>query len=165
MFFHPIQPFLEFICRNWHQIDDSKESSTFSHLSATILEFSPLLEETTQFVLSSSFALTFTASLVSLETAELTLDLLRSVEFGFRSWQKDDPAVRKRGQQIVTKLRDEGLSDELELHFQSCGDYSISYYHIFLGARAMTQLGGNARCWGNLKDWELSVNYPESDWD
>ncbi|KAK2959025.1 hypothetical protein BLNAU_6041 [Blattamonas nauphoetae] len=130
-----------------------------------IVEYSPLLDETTQFVLSSSFALTFTASLVSFETAELTLDLLRSVEFGFRSWQKDDPAVRRRGQQILTKLGDEGLSDELELHFQSYGFDSISHYHIVLGARAMTQLGGNARCWGNREDWELSVYYPESDWN
>ncbi|KAK2941740.1 hypothetical protein BLNAU_23362 [Blattamonas nauphoetae] len=37
---------------------------------------------------------------------------------GVRTWKKDAPAVRKRGQQILTKLCEEGLSEEFELQSQ-----------------------------------------------
>ncbi|KAK2947037.1 hypothetical protein BLNAU_18039 [Blattamonas nauphoetae] len=90
--FRPIGPFLDFICRNRRQITDSANSRVVSLLFDCLHFF---------------------------QTAIATVNLLRSVMEGVRAWQKDTPAVRKRGHQIVAKLCEEGLSDEIDMLFQS----------------------------------------------
>ncbi|KAK2940268.1 hypothetical protein BLNAU_19476 [Blattamonas nauphoetae] len=82
----------------------------------------------------------FTESLIPLLTSsneELSLVKDRT------AWQNEDPSAQKRAQLILAKLCDEGLSDEIELHFQ-CDEYDYSEERmVFVGVRVIDQLGGN----------------------
>ncbi|KAK2958421.1 hypothetical protein BLNAU_6691 [Blattamonas nauphoetae] len=143
-FVHPVKPFLDFICNNRHRIIDSACSWDFGNLMWKILETSPFLEPMTEFVLSSSIPLSFTDTLHSIETDLLTSFLLRSVVSGFRQWHEEYPAVQKRSLQIVAKLREEGISDEVEL-LARCSWYDDSEdCFVLLGAQLTHMLGGNA---------------------
>ncbi|KAK2962891.1 hypothetical protein BLNAU_1914 [Blattamonas nauphoetae] len=104
---------------------DSADSSAFSSLFGRIVEQSSCLEEITLFVLSSSFALAFSDNLHFFETAKLTIILLRNEMKGVHAWKNIGPAFQKRGQPILAKLRDEGLTDKIELDFRcDCFDDS-----------------------------------------
>ncbi|KAK2948612.1 hypothetical protein BLNAU_16431 [Blattamonas nauphoetae] len=137
-FFRPIGPFLDFICRNLHQITDSANSRDVSLLFGSILKHSPFLEEMAQFMLSSSFSLAFSDCLHFFETANATVNLLRSVMEGVRAWEKDTPAVRKRGHQIVAKLCEEGLSDEIDMLFQRCDVVFAEHRFVSVGPSSPT---------------------------
>ncbi|KAK2947736.1 hypothetical protein BLNAU_17336 [Blattamonas nauphoetae] len=143
-FFHPIQPFLEFICKNRRQVTESFHSRGFSEIFGTIVECSPFLEDMTQFVLSSSsFAVAFTDNVVFFKTSDFADALLPEIQKGIRRWQNDLPAVQKRGKQIFAKLQEEGVSDEIELHFRSIAYDNMKYGYLLVGARIIQQLGGN----------------------
>ncbi|KAK2945104.1 hypothetical protein BLNAU_19953 [Blattamonas nauphoetae] len=142
-FFRPIVPFLEFICANRRQITDSKESDTFSELFAAIVKFSPLLDQMTQFLLSSSFAVAYTDSIHFFQTNDLVIDLLQGVAEGIRKLHEDNSAVQKRAKQILVKESDDGLFDELELHVRSRGPKFSEGKRVFLGALLIQMLGGN----------------------
>ncbi|KAK2950645.1 hypothetical protein BLNAU_14451 [Blattamonas nauphoetae] len=143
-FLHPIQPFLEFISRNRRRITDSGDSHHFSQLLGSLIEYAPFLEEMTQFVLSSSLLMTWTDSLHFIETDVLTSDLLWFLKDGFLTWKMNAPAVQQRGQQILSKLRAEGLSDEIELHVR-CTRFDFSeMWYVFLGAQLIHYLDANA---------------------
>ncbi|KAK2953216.1 hypothetical protein BLNAU_11842 [Blattamonas nauphoetae] len=43
--------------------------------------------------------------------------LYRILRDAISKWKKEGPAVQKRGQQILTKLSEEGIVNETELHF------------------------------------------------
>ncbi|KAK2958918.1 hypothetical protein BLNAU_6167 [Blattamonas nauphoetae] len=110
-FFNPIQPFLEYICRNRRRIEDSRNSWHFPSLIGKIVESSRDMEETTQFVLSSSIALTCTDCPTFFETDNLTVTLLEDIRSARRQIGYCRPADRWRPLQILAKLRDDGLSD------------------------------------------------------
>ncbi|KAK2946741.1 hypothetical protein BLNAU_18337 [Blattamonas nauphoetae] len=110
-----------------------------------ILESSPFLEETTQFVLSSPIALTFIDSLAFVESVDDTIPLLLSMMSDIIEWQKEGPAVRERRQLILTKLWEEGLLDEFEKLIQCHCRLDPSTHIFFWGQDLLTNLGGNAR--------------------
>ncbi|KAK2957928.1 hypothetical protein BLNAU_7104 [Blattamonas nauphoetae] len=144
-FVRPIQPFLAFVCRNRRRINDSEDSRDFSCLLGSVIRRSPFLEEFTQFVLSSQIAQTCTDCLVFFEVDLFAVRVLRGTCGGPIAWQRECPAVQKRGQQVLRQLRAEGLSDESELHIR-CRDYDDSIRSdFFLGAMAIDHSGGNVR--------------------
>ncbi|KAK2947424.1 hypothetical protein BLNAU_17670 [Blattamonas nauphoetae] len=143
-FFHPIQPFLNYLCNNRRRLTACQDSFKFSTLFGYIIEYSPFLEQITQFMLSSSFPMAFTSCLDFFEKEDLTFILLRSVLNGLRQWRNAAQVVRKRGQQIVSKLNEEGYLDEIELHFQWNGIYVSEHRTVFPGVRLLVQLGANA---------------------
>ncbi|KAK2961696.1 hypothetical protein BLNAU_3133 [Blattamonas nauphoetae] len=86
-----INPFLEDKYKHRRRIPESEKSHRFPALLGKILELSLLLEGM---------------------TLRPTSHLQRVVN-GLRCWWKGCPAVQKRRQQIVAKLREEGVSDEI----------------------------------------------------
>ncbi|KAK2960006.1 hypothetical protein BLNAU_4889 [Blattamonas nauphoetae] len=144
-FFIPIEPFLEKVFTNRRLMDRSDLINIFPKLTETILEYSPQLDEMTHFVLSSpSFALAFFDTLESAESNDTISTLLRSVIHCVNvRWDKD-PAVLKHKQQIKTKLREEGLGDEIELQLRL--SERVGKHHV-IGIRVrvlIEKLGGNA---------------------
>ncbi|KAK2959020.1 hypothetical protein BLNAU_6036 [Blattamonas nauphoetae] len=98
-------------------------------------------------------------TLHSIETRNLYY-LLESMEFGLRSWQKDDPTFRTRSKQILLKLRDEGVSDEFELHVRYSRLDFVEGREVFMGAWEIHKLGGNVPYSASLVGTEI-----EEDWD
>ncbi|KAK2957956.1 hypothetical protein BLNAU_7132 [Blattamonas nauphoetae] len=142
-FIRPIQPFFAFVCRNRRRISDSEDLKHFSCLLGSVIRRSPFLEEFTQFVLSSQIAQTCTDCLVFFEVDLFAVRVLRGICGGAIAWQRECPAVQKRGQQVLRRLRSEGLSDESELHIR-CRDHDDSIRSdFFLGAMVIDQSGGN----------------------
>ncbi|KAK2946242.1 hypothetical protein BLNAU_18844 [Blattamonas nauphoetae] len=140
-FFDPVRHFLEFVCAQRRRIADSSDSSPFPDLLGSLILNSPFLEEMTQFVLSSQLAQTFTDSIVFYESDLITFTFIQKVAKSARSWEKHDPAVRKRGQLILTDLREEGISDEIELFSQIIGYDRFYRRYDFLGARVIRRHG------------------------
>ncbi|KAK2948133.1 hypothetical protein BLNAU_16933 [Blattamonas nauphoetae] len=109
------------------------------------MEFSPLLEGMTQFVLLSSFALTCTDCLQIFEKDETLGHLLRGVvRDAHVEWEKEYPAAEKRKQQIMVKMEEEGLLDEIELHFQCRNMNRIQHSYVSLVSTQIHYLGQNA---------------------
>ncbi|KAK2942931.1 hypothetical protein BLNAU_22142 [Blattamonas nauphoetae] len=105
----------------------------------------------TLFVLSSSIALTYTECLDCYENGHLISNLLESVREGVRAWKREGPAVRKRGQQILAKLCEEGLSDEIELRFKDGSSNSISIADVSsLIRNTITSSTRHPACRGDL---------------
>ncbi|KAK2958931.1 hypothetical protein BLNAU_6180 [Blattamonas nauphoetae] len=142
-FFNPIQPFLEYICRNRRRIEDSRTSWHFPSLIGKIVESSRDMEETTQFVLSSSIALACTDCPTFFETDSLTVTLLEYIRSARRQIGYCRPADRWRPLQILAKLRDDGISDVVELHMRCSGYDSVKSCRVFLGAQLIHELGGD----------------------
>ncbi|KAK2942935.1 hypothetical protein BLNAU_22146 [Blattamonas nauphoetae] len=142
-FFHPVEPFLNFICDSRHRITEPSASIALSELLGRVFQYSAFLEEMTLFVVSSSLALTCTDCLDYHENDHLTILALQGVMDGVRAWKKEGPAVRKRGQQILAKLCEEGLSDEIELVLQCSMSDIYGSRVVFLGAQLVHNLGGN----------------------
>ncbi|KAK2955171.1 hypothetical protein BLNAU_9900 [Blattamonas nauphoetae] len=108
-FLRPIRPFLDFVCKNRRRINE-------------ILQYSPFLEETTQFALSSSFAVAFTDSRDFFKPNILTHTLLHQLrENYYLGLNYQNTPLQTRGIRIMAKLCEEGLSDEIELHFRTSG--------------------------------------------
>ncbi|KAK2958390.1 hypothetical protein BLNAU_6660 [Blattamonas nauphoetae] len=116
--FRPIQPFLSLVFKHRPRFKDTDASTAFSTLLGMLATYSPIVEQMAQFVLSSSFALTYTDSLIFFETNKITITLLKWVLPTIKKLPKSDPAVRKRNRQILAQLEEEGISDEIELHMQ-----------------------------------------------
>ncbi|KAK2948843.1 hypothetical protein BLNAU_16186 [Blattamonas nauphoetae] len=107
----------------------------------------------------------FTESIVSLLTSSneklvnlqffktntLSIYLLRSLKKGLRAWRKEGPAVQKRGQQIMAKLREEGISDEIELPFQHSVLFNDRRHNIFLGIQLIDLIDGNVPYLGEME--------------
>ncbi|KAK2953652.1 hypothetical protein BLNAU_11373 [Blattamonas nauphoetae] len=142
-FFHPIRPFLEFICKHRHRIDNPSTFDFFTDLIGTMITNSPYLQPMTQIVLSSSVALTFTDCLISFEKRTVVEPLLQHLLSGFYQWQGLSPDVQKRGRQLMDKLCKEGLSDVSELHLQSPQFGFIAIREVSKGAQVIDKLGGN----------------------
>ncbi|KAK2963794.1 hypothetical protein BLNAU_1363 [Blattamonas nauphoetae] len=156
-FFNPIIPFLNFICNGRRRIKNSNisndssgssdlnDSSDFSDLLGTIVDFSPFLKETTQYILSSPLALALTDCFHFYETDEAITILFERLMRGVGAWPREGQDVRKRWQRILVKLDDEGFSDEIELHFR-CGGWTFTERgRVLIGARLIHMLGGNTR--------------------
>ncbi|KAK2958402.1 hypothetical protein BLNAU_6672 [Blattamonas nauphoetae] len=126
-FLRPIQPFLSIIFKHRHQFEDSNASTTFSTLLEAMAIYSPIAEQMAQFVLSSSFALTYTDSLIFFETNKSTFILLASLLNVIKEWPESNPAVRKRGTQILAQLEEEGISDEIENNLQHQAIYQSRF--------------------------------------
>ncbi|KAK2947768.1 hypothetical protein BLNAU_17287 [Blattamonas nauphoetae] len=142
MFFRPVEPFLDFICKNRRQIQDSWNSYLFSDLLGRIVINSPFLEEMTQFMLSYLFVVTYTDSLHFFEDDISTGGLIQNLTKDAGSWE-EDPAVQKRYNQLLLKLSEEGLWDESELNVR-CRCYSAKERRVvFIGAQLMQSFGGN----------------------
>ncbi|KAK2949705.1 hypothetical protein BLNAU_15376 [Blattamonas nauphoetae] len=133
-----------FICSHRRRIADTGDSHSFSTLDGTIFTYSLFLGQMTEFVLSSPLALASMDCVVISETGSLTVALLWNVMKYFGAWKEDDASVEKRKQRIVAKLREEGISDVIELHIKRKYDYRFRNLRIFLGAKLIDQLGGNA---------------------
>ncbi|KAK2954354.1 hypothetical protein BLNAU_10686 [Blattamonas nauphoetae] len=115
-FLEPIEPFLEIIFTFRREFEYEKQVLIFSNLITKILESSPHMEQMTEYILSSSsFALAYTDSLAFFESHTVTVALLDHVLDDVCSWLEEYPTVQKRERQILAKLREEGLSDEIEL--------------------------------------------------
>ncbi|KAK2950646.1 hypothetical protein BLNAU_14452 [Blattamonas nauphoetae] len=122
-FLRPINPFLVLVGNNRRQITDCPDSQAFPQFLGMIVKCSPYLQQTTRFV---------------------HYDLLESVNIIFMAWQKEDSTVQQRGKLNMAKLREEGLSDEIELYIR-CSSYDvIKSSEVFLGAKLIHNLGGNA---------------------
>ncbi|KAK2950639.1 hypothetical protein BLNAU_14445 [Blattamonas nauphoetae] len=142
-FFHPINPFLDFIFHNRRRITDCEDSHFFTNVLGEMIKSSPFLEEMTQFILSSSFALTFTDSLVFFEWNKAAKDFLWSVLESVKRWKEEETAVQKRSRQILVKLREEGFDDEIEFHIQCRGFDFTEMRNVVLGANLIDKFGGN----------------------
>ncbi|KAK2946270.1 hypothetical protein BLNAU_18791 [Blattamonas nauphoetae] len=140
-FFHPVGPFLESVFRHRRRFVDCRTCWEWSELLGSIFECSPSLEQMTLFVLSSSFALTFTDCVSFAGTSPFTNRLLWFVRDRISKWKKEGPAVQKRGQQILTKLSEEGLSEEFELHLRTFEDGTNERRNISMGAQLIHLLG------------------------
>ncbi|KAK2952605.1 hypothetical protein BLNAU_12433 [Blattamonas nauphoetae] len=145
-FFHPVEQFLEFICSNRRRIEDSEQSWPFSVLLSSMIECSPFLDQTTQFVLSSSFSLAFTDTIVFFETDRLKSALLWDI-------YDEDTAVQKRRRQIEANLFEDGLLDEAELLIQSRSLDDLADLIIFDGAQMIYLWGGNVPFFVEVVDW------------
>ncbi|KAK2947769.1 hypothetical protein BLNAU_11413 [Blattamonas nauphoetae] len=142
-FFRPIEPFLDFICRNRRRIEKWTNPDGFANLIGALVVHSPMLHQMTKIVLSSSVPCVFSDCLAFFESNEMIKLLIRSVMNGFKAWREEDPVVLQRGLQMVTKLNDEGFSDEIELHIR-CRGYGVnSSRFVLVGARLIDLLGGN----------------------
>ncbi|KAK2942947.1 hypothetical protein BLNAU_22158 [Blattamonas nauphoetae] len=167
-FFRPLQPFLAFICSNRRRISDSEESHPFSQLLTRLVKYSPHLEELTQFVLSSSFALTFTDCLPLFDTNFVMNSLLTQVTLLTRAWRKDSPDNQKRGQQIMARLCEESFLDEIELLIRVGSRDFTARRFIFTGATLMHNLGGNVPFEREVEDERLEADLDEEwafNWD
>ncbi|KAK2953593.1 hypothetical protein BLNAU_11457 [Blattamonas nauphoetae] len=142
-FFRPVEPFLNFILKNQHRFEDSVESRDFSRFLGTLIEHSPFVEQMAGYTLSSSFALVFTERLLFFETTFVREPLIQCVMSGISEWQNGDADVRKRGLEILAKLQDEGISDEIELFFRISSLDLIERRRVFQGELLMHRLGGN----------------------
>ncbi|KAK2947817.1 hypothetical protein BLNAU_17237 [Blattamonas nauphoetae] len=120
-FIHPVEPFIEFICQNSRRIANSDDESDFPRLLGTLVGHSPFLAQMTLSILSLSVPFAFTASLAVFESDDKTSALLHPLLDGLLEWQAEGPAVHLRSKQILAKLREGGLSDELELYFRRMG--------------------------------------------
>ncbi|KAK2958973.1 hypothetical protein BLNAU_5989 [Blattamonas nauphoetae] len=128
-FFRPIEPFLDFICRNRRRIEKWTNPDGFANLIGTLVVHSPMLHQMTKIMLSSSVPCVFSDCLAFFESNEMIKLLIRSVMNGFKAWREEDPVVLQRGLQMVTKLNDEGFSDEIELHIR-CRGYGVNSSHV-----------------------------------
>ncbi|KAK2955762.1 hypothetical protein BLNAU_9298 [Blattamonas nauphoetae] len=145
--FRPIEPFLKAIFRDRRRIPDSEDSLDFSELFGSIVENSSFLEPMTEFVLSSSFTLAYTDSLHFFETQKVIHSLLQGLLSAFQQWFKNRQTVQKRGRQILTKLCEEGLSDETETLFKSVRFDPFGRPVLSLGTKVINQMGGNVQDW------------------
>ncbi|KAK2946272.1 hypothetical protein BLNAU_18793 [Blattamonas nauphoetae] len=143
-FINPVKPFLEFTCSNRRQVADSEDCCDFSEMLGAIVQYSPFLEQMTQSVLSSSVALACADCLHLFETNILAILLLEKILFGMTQWTKEDAAVQKRGLQIMVRLCDEGVSDAFEIRIRCEGIDREFWSPIFIGAKLIHLLGGNA---------------------
>ncbi|KAK2950496.1 hypothetical protein BLNAU_14614 [Blattamonas nauphoetae] len=142
-FFNPIEQFLGSVCKNRRQLKDSLDSPWFAGIFESILNFSPFLEETTQTVLSSPLALTFSDSLTFINNKKTSNKYFKVLFNMFAFWRNAVPAVQKRQQQLLAQMIAEGLSDESEL-FIRCEKYRrFSSTRLFVGAKLIHTLGGN----------------------
>ncbi|KAK2942934.1 putative D-isomer specific 2-hydroxyacid dehydrogenase, NAD binding domain containing protein [Blattamonas nauphoetae] len=142
-FFHPIEPFLDSLCRNRHDIANSNWDGNFSILLQVIIKFSPFLEEMTLFVLSSSIAVTYTDLLDFHKIHFRTVLHLQSVMEAVRGWKNESLAVQKRGSQILTKLCEAGLLEEIELHLLIRRSDRHARRLVFLGAQLIQHFGSD----------------------
>ncbi|KAK2941033.1 hypothetical protein BLNAU_24062 [Blattamonas nauphoetae] len=149
-FFRPIEPFLVFVCnqrRRIAEVENSEAFDDFPNLIGTIVECSPFMEEMTQFFLTSPFAVTLLNCLHFYDNDNVTCILLEKLSEGFGQWRKDSSAVQKLGQHIVAKLREEGLTDQIELHHPivDAGPFGIRIPGLItpVGVRLIRYLGGN----------------------
>ncbi|KAK2945591.1 hypothetical protein BLNAU_19497 [Blattamonas nauphoetae] len=143
-FFHPIEPFRKFVCVNRRRIRDSMLDWDFPRLLRTIVCSPPFVEEMTQFVLSSPFAVTYTDCHQFFENDSSLSLLLGGVVRDDHVWQKEHPAVLKRAQQILNKLDEEGLSDAIGLHSRCTDNGDTDYRAELVGVKQFDQFGGNA---------------------
>ncbi|KAK2942551.1 hypothetical protein BLNAU_22538 [Blattamonas nauphoetae] len=142
-FFHPIQPFLEYACRNRRTIYKNGHHNRFQSLLESILTLSPSLEEMTQFVLSSSIPIAYTDYLHLVEHISQIHQFYETLASITARWDRSEDRPRRR-QQIAVKLREEGVSDEIELNIRSS---LYDFYEdrvVFFGARLLHKLGANA---------------------
>ncbi|KAK2963726.1 hypothetical protein BLNAU_1292 [Blattamonas nauphoetae] len=79
------------------------------------------MDQMTQFMVSSSFALAYTDFLHFWESGIQTRQLLQNVVTAVSAWKMEDAVVLKRGQQILIRLCEEGFEDEMELPFPFSG--------------------------------------------
>ncbi|KAK2942553.1 hypothetical protein BLNAU_22540 [Blattamonas nauphoetae] len=156
-FFGPIEPFLDFVIRNRQILPNFWD---LPKMLDTLFRFSPSLPHTTQFVLSSSFIVPFTNSLIFVEHENFLVGRLRGLSLLNSYLWTMGPAVQKRRQQILSKLHEEGLWDEIELLMRCCRyDYSNRRL-IFVGAQLIDDFGGNVPHLGEIDD-----EVPEDEWD
>ncbi|KAK2958170.1 hypothetical protein BLNAU_6874 [Blattamonas nauphoetae] len=66
--------------------------------------------------------------------------LVEDVQTGIGAWQNKRPTFQKRGKQILAKLREEGLMDDMEIHFRCRRCEFTSYQDDFMGALVMSLL-------------------------
>ncbi|KAK2961752.1 hypothetical protein BLNAU_3189 [Blattamonas nauphoetae] len=142
-FFHPIEPFLEFVCEQRRRIRSSFRTHQFFAHFRTIFESPVLLEEMTPFVLSSSFALAYTDTLHFNELCFPTKELLQIVTRGIGVWRKEGSSTQKRGLKILTQLCKEGLADEVEIFFQFRTYVLNDRRFLLIGAKLIEMFGGN----------------------
>ncbi|KAK2950649.1 hypothetical protein BLNAU_14455 [Blattamonas nauphoetae] len=127
----------------------------FAHLLQAIVAYSPVLDEMTQLVLSSSIALTYTEYLDFYENNDLTKQLLLGIKDVVCAFQDNIPAVNKRARQILSKLSEVGISDEIELHIRCSGFDFAEMKKVFLGAQLVHALGANAPFSIDIEDEEI----------
>ncbi|KAK2947060.1 hypothetical protein BLNAU_17983 [Blattamonas nauphoetae] len=116
----PLQPFLEYVCSNRHTIGDCEDSRPFMKLLGIKIRVAHCFEAMTAFVLSSSVPVAFADTFVNCRSEQaftLLLNLFESVE----EWKNEDAAVQKRGERILTRLCEEGVWDDVEVHTTARG--------------------------------------------
>ncbi|KAK2947759.1 hypothetical protein BLNAU_17278 [Blattamonas nauphoetae] len=115
------------------------------------------MEQLTQFVLNSSFPFSFLDNMTfDIPTWDST-HLLDSLSNALSIWKGGEPAVQKRGKQILSKLCDEGLSDSLEMmillrsEWISNGQISHTYTQSARkGVWIVRQFGGIRPFWNDF---------------
>ncbi|KAK2955496.1 hypothetical protein BLNAU_9543 [Blattamonas nauphoetae] len=142
-FFHPIEPFLEFAFHNRRRITEERGQSHIASLLGTLLRYTPFMGQTTQFMVSSSFALAFTDYLHFWEADFPTGQHLQNLMNAIGVWKKEDVVIQKRGHQILIKLCEEGFEDEMELPFSFSGLTLAGRRTASVQTWVMSQMGGN----------------------
>ncbi|KAK2957974.1 hypothetical protein BLNAU_7150 [Blattamonas nauphoetae] len=133
----PLRPFWTFVCQNWQRITDHQIMDDYPHLLGALIQISPFHEETAQFVLSSQICETSMSCLGYFELSNFGYILVNEIICGMENWNKEDQAVRQRGQTILVKMKEEGLTDLLELQIR------LRLTRTNIAAQLIHMLGGN----------------------
>ncbi|KAK2952904.1 hypothetical protein BLNAU_12080 [Blattamonas nauphoetae] len=147
-FIRPIEPFVDMMCKIRRRFYNSGRFLDWSDFFGKMIEFSPYVEPITQLVVSSSVTLAYTDSLPFVESDRAIDFLLRGLPRLSRVWRTNEPDILNREQQIMAKLREEGISDEIELLFQCRLLDQDEVIHFFRFGNSIRFLGRNAPDWG-----------------
>ncbi|KAK2953704.1 hypothetical protein BLNAU_11261 [Blattamonas nauphoetae] len=146
----PMSGFVESVCQHRYDFDDTLISTgCLSTLFRTLIHLSPLYTPTMDFVVSSSIILAFTSCVVFFEDDDFVASFYRDLDFWMHRWKRNgDDSVRRRGREVLNRLKEEGISDELELHYRMRDDPPWNKYKpIAFASRTIDELGGNMDYW------------------
>ncbi|KAK2947337.1 hypothetical protein BLNAU_17724 [Blattamonas nauphoetae] len=98
----------------------------------------------------------FSAFLQTILKCSPFLEEMTQENFYFGLNYQNSP-IPTRGKQIMAKLCEEGLSDEIELHFRTSDD-TYDQPEVFLGMQLIALFGGNYSMWATDEDYAIIRN-------
>ncbi|KAK2946433.1 hypothetical protein BLNAU_18684 [Blattamonas nauphoetae] len=104
------------------------------------------------------FAVAFTDSCDFFEPNLMTIFLLQTLkDINYLGFNYQNNPIQTRRKQIMAKLCEEGLSDEIELHFRTSDD-TYDQPEVFLGMQLIALFGGNYSMWATDEDYAILRN-------
>ncbi|KAK2963721.1 hypothetical protein BLNAU_1287 [Blattamonas nauphoetae] len=143
----PISPFLTFVTRHRVSMTNTDTSIYLAWLFVRLLHTASFHDPTTQFVLASPLSLFLTSSFDLFETDFFVGSFLTHLKERVAVWEYCGSGIQRRGRAIVGKLKEEGLSDELDVRF---GAFVKGFGSTknFVAANVVSILGGNLPFFG-----------------